>query len=52
VGRGADRVRPLIGAIWQVSYKLAVDIAVRDARVSGYSVNEFRAGVTFGLLLW
>ena len=40
------------GAIWQVSDKIAVDIALRDARVNGHTVNELRAGVTFGLPLW
>jgi hypothetical protein len=50
---GAARtVSGLVGAIWQVSDKLAVDIAVRDARVNRHTVNELRAGVTFGLLLW
>jgi hypothetical protein len=42
----------LVGAIWQVSDKLAFDIASRGARVNGHTVNELRAGVTFGLLLW
>ena len=48
----AETVSGLIGAIWQVSDKLAFDIAFRDARVNGHVVNELRAGVTFGLLLW
>ena len=48
----ARTVSGLVGAIWQVSDKLAVDIALRDARVNGHTVNELRAGVTFGLLLW
>ena len=48
----ARTVSGLVGAIWQVSDKLAVDIAVRDVRVNGHTVNELRAGVTFGLLLW
>ncbi len=48
----ARTVSGLVGAIWQVSDKLAFDIAVRDARVKGHTVNELRAGVTFGLLLW
>ena len=42
----------LPGAIWQVSDKIAVDIALHDARVNGHTVNELRAGVTFGLPLW
>jgi hypothetical protein len=48
----AETVSGLAGAIWQVSEKLAVDIALRDARVNGHSVYELRAGVTFGLPLW
>jgi hypothetical protein len=48
----ARTVSVLVGAIWQVSDKLAVDIAARDARVNGRTVNELRAGVTFGLLVW
>src|SRR6266851_4754140 len=48
----ARTVSGLVGAIWQVSDKLAVDIALRDARVNGHTVNELRAGVTFGWLLW
>ena len=48
----AETVSGLVGAIWQVSDKLAFDIALRDARVNGHTVNELRAGVTFGLLLW
>ena len=39
-------------AIWQVSDEIAVDIALRDARVNGHTVNELRAGVTFGLPRW
>jgi hypothetical protein len=48
----AQTASGLAGAIWQVSDKLAFDIALRDARVNGHTVNELRAGVTFGLLLW
>lgn len=48
----AKTVSGLVGAIWQVSDKLAFDIALRDARVNSHTVNELRAGVTFGLLLW
>ena len=51
MGRRED-VSGLVGAIWQVSDKLAFDIALRDARVNSHTVNELRAGVTFGLLLW
>ena len=48
----AETVSGLAGAIWQVNDKLAFDIALRDARVNGHTVNELRAGVTFGLPLW
>jgi hypothetical protein len=48
----AETVSGLAGAIWQVNDKLAFDIALRDARVNHHTVNELRAGVTFGLPLW
>ena len=48
----AETVSGLAGAIWQVSDKLAFDIAVRDARVNHHTVNELRAGLTFALPLW
>lgn len=37
----------LIGAIWQVKDNIAIDFAVRGARVNDYSAGEIRAGVTF-----
>jgi hypothetical protein len=37
----------LIGAIWQVKDNLAVDFAVRGARINNHSAGEIRAGVTF-----
>jgi hypothetical protein len=37
----------LIGAIWQVQDNLAVDFAVRGARVNAHTAGEIRAGVTF-----
>jgi hypothetical protein len=37
----------LIGAIWQVKDNLAIDFAVRGARVNDHTVSEIRAGVTF-----
>jgi hypothetical protein len=48
----AEMVSGLAGVIWQVNDKLAFDIALRDARVNHHTVNELRAGVTFGLPLW
>ncbi len=41
----------LIGAIWQVSDTLSVDVAVRHALTGGRPVDELRAGVTFGFPL-
>ena len=37
----------LIGAIWQVQQNIAVDFAVRGARVNDHTAGEIRAGVTF-----
>jgi hypothetical protein len=48
----AETVSRLAGAIWQVSGKLAFDVALRDARVNRHTVNELRAGVTIALPLW
>lgn len=48
----ADTVSGLAGAIWQVTHKVAFDIALRGARANGHTVNELRAGVTIGLPLW
>jgi len=38
----------LVGLIWRVSDKLAFDVAVREARTNGQTVNEIRAGLTVG----
>ena len=37
----------LIGAIWQVKDNVAVDFAVRGARINDHTAGEIRAGVTF-----
>jgi hypothetical protein len=37
----------LVGAIWQVRDNLAVDFAIRGARVNEHTTGEIRAGVTF-----
>jgi hypothetical protein len=37
----------LIGGIWQVQDNIAVDFALRGARVNGHTAGEIRAGVTF-----
>jgi len=39
----------LIGAIWQVKDNLSFDVGFRHAVVNGHPVEEFRAGMTFGL---
>lgn len=37
----------LVGAIWQVKDNIAVDFAVRGARINEHTAGEIRAGVTF-----
>jgi hypothetical protein len=37
----------LVGAIWQVKDNLAVDFAVRGARINDHTAGAIRAGVTF-----
>ena len=39
----------LVGAIWQVKDNLSFDMGYRHAVVNGHPVDEFRAGMTFGL---
>src|SRR6516164_6889197 len=39
----------LVGLIWQVNDKLAVDAAFRHALTNGHAVNEVRAGLTFAV---
>src|SRR5262245_41274303 len=46
-----ETVSGLVGLIWQVSDKLAVDAAFRHALTNGHAVNEVRAGVTFAVPL-
>lgn len=46
-----ETVSGLVGLIWQVSDKLAVDVAYRHALTSGRPVDEVRAGLTFGFPL-
>jgi hypothetical protein len=41
----------LVGLIWQVSDKLAFDVAYRHALTNHRPVNEVRAGLTFGFPL-
>jgi hypothetical protein len=44
----AQTISGLVGLIWQVSDKLAFDVAVREARTNGQTANEIRAGLTIG----
>ena len=37
----------LIGAIWQVKDNIAIDFAVRGARINDHITGEIRAGITF-----
>jgi hypothetical protein len=46
-----ETVSGLIGMIWQVDDKLSFDFALRHALKNGHSVNEVRAGLTFGFPL-
>jgi len=46
-----ETVSGLVGLIWQVNDKLAVDAAFRHALTNGHAVNEIRAGVTFAVPL-
>ncbi len=39
----------LVGLIWQVNDKLAVDVAYRHALTNGHPVDEVRAGLTFAV---
>jgi hypothetical protein len=43
----APTTSALVGLIWQVQDKLALDIAVRQAVTNGQPVNEIRAGLTY-----
>ena len=44
-------VSGLVGMIWQVREDLSFDIGVRHALTNGHSVDEIRAGMTFGFPL-
>jgi hypothetical protein len=39
----------LVGAIWQVKDDVAIDFAVRGARINDQTAGEIRAGVTFAM---
>ena len=46
-----ETVSGLVGLIWQVNDKLAVDVAYYGGGANGHSVEEVRAGVTFAIPL-
>jgi len=46
-----ETVSGLVGLIWRVDDNLSFDVALRHALTNGHSVNEVRAGVTFGFPL-
>ena len=47
----SETVSGLIGVIWRVQDNLSFDVGLRHAVVNGHSVNELRAGLTFGFPL-
>jgi hypothetical protein len=46
-----ETISGLVGLIWQVSDKLAFDVAFRHALTNGHPVNELRAGLTLAVPL-
>ena len=46
---GAQTYSALVGGIWQVSEKLALDVALREALISGQSASEVRAGFAWAI---
>jgi hypothetical protein len=46
---GIQTYSGLFGGIWQVSGKLALDAAIREALVAGQSVSELRAGFSLAI---
>jgi hypothetical protein len=46
---GVQTYSGLVGAIWQMSEKLALDVAVRGALISGQNVSEVRAGFSLAV---
>ena len=45
--RGEQTYSALVGGIWQVSAKLAIDTAIRGALIAGERVSEVRAGFSW-----
>jgi hypothetical protein len=48
-GLGIQTYSGLVGAIWTVSPKLALDVALREASIAGQAVREVRAGFSWGI---
>jgi hypothetical protein len=46
---GVQTYSGLVGGIWQVNDKLAIDVAVREAIVSGVRLDEVRAGFSLAV---
>jgi hypothetical protein len=46
---GIQTYSGLVGAIWRASEKLAFDVAIREAVVSGQNVSEVRAGFSWAI---
>jgi hypothetical protein len=47
----SETISGLVGLIWRVRDNLSFDIGLRHALTNGHSVNEVRAGLTFGFPL-
>lgn len=46
---GIQTYSALVGGIWQVSDKLALDAAIREALIAGQNVSEVRAGFSWAI---
>jgi hypothetical protein len=46
---GIQTYSGLAGAIWQVSHKLALDVAIREASIGGQAVSEVRSGFSWAI---
>jgi hypothetical protein len=47
----SETISALVGVIWRVQDNLSFDVGLRHALTNGRSVNEVRAGLTFGFPL-
>jgi hypothetical protein len=46
---GGRTISALLGLIWRIRDNLAVDVALRGARIDDHAAKELRAGLTFAL---